>query len=61
MDEQEEQEQPLTEAEIRVKALEEEFLPTKNEIKQMMLDIRALLMDAISPIRSSSGGGKSAK
>jgi hypothetical protein len=29
MDEQEEQEQPLTEAEIRVKALEEEFLPTR--------------------------------
>jgi hypothetical protein len=44
--------QPLTETEIRVKALEDEFLPTKNEMKQMMLDIRALLMEAASPLRS---------
>ena len=48
----EEQSQPLTETEIRVKALEDEFLPAKNELKQMMLDIRALLMEAASPLRS---------
>lgn len=48
----EEQTQPLTETEIRVKALEDEFLPAKNELKQMMLDIRALLMEAASPLRS---------
>jgi len=50
----EEQTQPLTETEIRVKALEDEFLPAKNELKQMMLDIRALLMEAASPLRSQS-------
>jgi len=50
----EEQTQPLTETEIRVKALEDEFLPPKNELKQMMLDIRALLMEAASPLRSQN-------
>ncbi len=48
----EEQTQSLTEAEIRVKALEDEFLPAKNELKQIMLDIRALLMESASPLRS---------
>lgn len=50
----EEQTQSLTEAEIRVKALEDEFLPAKTELKQMMLDIRALLMEAASPLRSQA-------
>ncbi|HSW58072.1 MAG TPA: hypothetical protein VLH15_06695 [Dehalococcoidales bacterium] len=50
----EEQAQPLTETEIRIKALEDELLPTKNELKQMMLDIRALLMEAASPLRSQN-------
>jgi hypothetical protein len=48
----EEQTEVLTETEMRVKALEDEFLPAKNELKQMMLDIRALLMEAASPLRS---------
>jgi hypothetical protein len=50
----EEQTQVLTETEMRVKALEDEFLPAKNELKQMMLDIRALLMEAASPLRSQA-------
>lgn len=56
----EEQTQANAETEIRVKALEDEFLTSKNEIKQMMLDIRALLMEAASPLRTQLGGGKSA-
>jgi hypothetical protein len=52
----EEQTQPLTETEIRVKALEDEFLTAKNELKQMMLDIRALLMEAASPLRTQGDG-----
>ena len=52
MDDKNQANQPLTETEIRVKALEDEFLPAKNELKQMMLDIRALLMEAASPLRS---------
>ena len=54
----EEQTQALTETEIRVKALEDEFSPTKNELKQMMLDIRALLMEAASPLRSQGENTK---
>jgi hypothetical protein len=54
----EEPNQVLTEAEIRVKALEDEFLPAKNELKQMMLDIRALLMEAASPLRSQGENPK---
>ncbi len=49
------------ETEERVKALEDEFHQTKNEIKQLMLDIRALLMEARSPLRSTSGSGKSSE
>jgi hypothetical protein len=55
----EEQPQANAETEIRVKALEDEFITSKNEIKQMMLDIRALLMEAASPLRSQTGGSKS--
>ena len=51
--------QANAETEIRVKALEDEFITSKNEIKQMMLDIRALLMEAASPLRAQTGGGKS--
>jgi hypothetical protein len=54
----EEQTQSITESEIRVKALEDEFLPAKNELKQMMLDIRALLMEAASPLRSQGENNK---
>jgi hypothetical protein len=43
---------PETETDIRIKALEGEFLRAKNETRQLMLDIRALLMEAASPIRS---------
>jgi hypothetical protein len=48
----------LTETEIRVKALEDEFAPAKNELKQIMLDIRALLMEAASPLRSQRENNK---
>jgi ribosome-interacting GTPase 1 len=47
------------ETEERIKALEDEFQQTKNETKQLMLDIRALLMEARSPLRTQSGNGKS--
>jgi hypothetical protein len=48
------------ETEERIKALEDEFHKTKTETKQLMLDIRALLMEACSPLRGSpSGNGKS--
>jgi hypothetical protein len=47
------------ETEERIKALEDEFLKTKSETKQLMLDIRALLMEAMSPLRSQSGNVKS--
>jgi hypothetical protein len=50
----EEVKQVLAEDETRVRALEDEFLPAKNELKQIMLDIRALLMEAASPLRSQS-------
>jgi hypothetical protein len=46
------------ETEERLKALESEFQKTKGETKQLMLDIRALLMEAISPLRNQSGSGK---
>jgi hypothetical protein len=46
------------ETEERIKALEDEFQKTKSETKQLMLDIRALLMEAMSPLRSQSGNGK---
>jgi len=47
------------ETEERVKALEEEFRLTKDEIKQLLTDIRARLMEAGSPLRNSTGGNKS--
>jgi len=46
------EEEVLTEADIRVKALEDEFAKTKAETKQLMMDIRALLMEACSPLRN---------
>jgi hypothetical protein len=47
------------EYEERMKALEDEFSQTKTETKQIMLDIRALLMEAWSPLRSQMTSGKS--
>jgi hypothetical protein len=46
------------EIEERLKALEDEFSNTKNETRQLMMDIRALLMEAGSPLRSQSGTNK---
>jgi hypothetical protein len=46
------------ETEERIKALEDEFMRTKTETKQLMLDIRALLMEAGSPLRSKPQNGK---
>jgi hypothetical protein len=40
------------EIEERIKALEDEFNQTKNDTRQIMMDIRALLMEAGSPLRS---------
>lgn len=36
--------------EARIKALEEEFQETQEELKQILLDIRTYLMEALSPI-----------
>ena len=36
--------------ESRVKALEDELEETKEELKQILLDIRAYLMEALTPI-----------
>jgi hypothetical protein len=46
------------ETEERIKALEDEFMRTKTETKQLMLDIRALLMEAGSPLKSKPQTGK---
>ncbi len=55
-----ETEEKLTETDIRIKALEDEFARAKVETKQIMMDIRALLMEAGSPLRSQvSGKGSS--
>jgi hypothetical protein len=48
----------LTETDIRVNALEDEFSKTKTETRQLMLDIRALLMEAGSPLRSQTQSGR---
>lgn len=40
------------EFEERMKALEDEFSLSKTETKQLMLDIRALLMEISSPLRT---------
>ena len=37
-------------AENRIKALEDEFQETKDEIKEILLDIRTYLMEALTPI-----------
>jgi hypothetical protein len=47
------------EIEERLQALEDEFGRTKTETRQLMLDIRALLMEAASPLRSQVQNGKS--
>jgi hypothetical protein len=44
--------EPETETDIRIKALENEFVRAKSETRQLMLDIRALLMEAWSPLRN---------
>ena len=36
--------------EERIKAIEDEFQETKEELKQILLDIRTYLMEAQSPI-----------
>lgn len=36
--------------ESRIKALEDEFKETQEELKQILLDIRTYLMEALSPI-----------
>ena len=46
------------ETEERIKALEDEFARAKAESKQLMLDIKALLMEAMSPLRSQPQNGK---
>ncbi len=41
-------------AEQRLKALEDEFQAVKQELKVILLDIRAFVMEAQSPIRADS-------
>jgi len=36
--------------ESRIKALEDEFSETKEELKNILLDIRTYLMEALTPI-----------
>lgn len=36
--------------ENRIKALEDEFSETKDELKHILLDIRTYLMEALTPI-----------
>ena len=40
------------EQEERLRALEEEFQATKQELRQILLDIRSFLMEANTPLRS---------
>jgi hypothetical protein len=40
----------------RIKNLEDEFQPTRDELKQIMVDIRAVIMEATSPLRWDVGG-----
>ena len=40
------------EVEERVKALEEEFEVTREELKLILVDIRALMMEVNNPIKS---------
>ncbi len=42
-------------ADERIKALEDEFQPARDELKQIMLDIRAVIMEATSPLRWEAG------
>jgi hypothetical protein len=44
--------------ERRIKALEEDFMAAKTEIKQLMLDIRAMVMEASSPLKGQPLSGK---
>ena len=37
-------------AESRIKALEDELRETEEEMKEILLDIRAYIMDALTPI-----------
>ncbi len=41
-------------AEQRIKALEDEFQVVKQELKMILLDIRAFVMEVQSPIRADS-------
>ena len=42
----------------RIKALEAEFQETKEELQQVLLDIRAFQMEAQTPLRADLMGGK---
>ena len=44
--------------ESRLKALEDEFQETKEELQQMLLDIRTYLMEAQTPIPNDLEKGK---
>ena len=47
--------------EERVKALEDEFRETKEELQQILLDIRAFVMEAQNPLKIFEGGKKHTK
>ena len=44
--------------EDRIKALEEEFQETQEELKEILLDIRTYLMEALTPIPNDLGREK---
>ena len=45
--------------EDRIKALEEELKVTKDELRQILLDIRACLMESQTPLPANLNKGKS--
>ena len=45
------------ETEDRIKALEDEFMATRKEISQILMDIRAFLMETHTPLQGSRDRG----
>jgi len=53
-----EEESQLNELDIRIQALEDEFKRSKKETYQLMLDIRAMLMEYDSPLKSQNAANR---
>jgi hypothetical protein len=48
----------LNELDIRIQALEDEFKKAKKETQQLMLDVRAMLMEYSSPLKSQNAANR---